>query len=105
MGSDGKEGMMKHHLLSFVFTLFLMSTLVKVPVFGQAPQPPSLSNTPGDRFLSPTVVSLSDGTLISGLLIGMEGDSLVVRVAKEIQHIRPERMLPAEFYPLQAIIS
>jgi hypothetical protein len=86
-GSEGQEGKMKNRQFSFVFALFLMSALVKVPVFGQAAQTSSSLTTPGDRFLCPTVVSLSDGTIIFGLLIGMEGDGLVVRVGKELRTI------------------
>lgn len=86
-GSEGQEGKMKNRQFSIVFALFLMSALVKVPIFGQTAQTSSSFTAPGDRFLCSTVVSLSDGTIIYGLLIGMEGDSLVVRVGKEIRPI------------------
>lgn len=85
--SRDREGTMTKRLFSFIFAFSILAAFVDVPGFGQAAQTSSSLTAPGDRFLCPTVVSLSDGTIIYGLLIGMEGDGLVVRVGKELRTI------------------
>jgi hypothetical protein len=78
---------MTQRLFSIVFVFFFSAAFMEVPGLGQATQPSASLTAPGNRFLSPTTVSLSDGTIIFGLLIGLEGNSLVLRVGEELRTI------------------